>query len=80
MRRVQAEQTVNADYEDISYHIFDPVNYNRYMSWKAGSGSISVGVIELLSYRADKDRRDELLPMGYAVLVIDTTFKLVATS
>ena len=55
MRRTQAEQTKDGAYESISYHTFEGVDYDRYMSWKAGSGSIGVGVRELTSYRTDTD-------------------------
>jgi len=73
----EAEQTDDGDYEFIRYHTFDGVDYDRYMSWKAGSGRIGVGVRELTSYGTDVDKEDVLLPAGRSVLVIDTEFKLV---
>jgi hypothetical protein len=77
MRRTQAEQTVDGDYESIGYHTFKAVDYDRYMAWKAGSGRIGVGVRELTSQKTDEDKEDVLLPAGRSVLVIDTEFKLV---
>jgi len=76
MRRTQAEQTTNGDYEFITYHTFEAVDYNRYMSWKAGSGLIGVGLIQVKSQKTDKDTEDELLPAGQGVVVSDTNFKL----
>jgi len=73
----EAEQTVDGDYESISYHTFNAVDYDRYMSWKAGSGRIGVGVRELTFYATDTDKEDVLLPAGRSVVVIDTEFKLV---
>lgn len=73
----EAEQTVNGDYEFISYHTFKAVDYDRNMSWKTGSGSIGVGVRELSFYGTDADKEDVLLPAGRSVVVIDTEFKLV---
>lgn len=76
MRRTQAEQTTNGDYEFISYHTFNAVDYNRYMSWKAGSGLIGVGERELTSQKTDKDNEDVLLPGGHSVVVSNTEFRL----
>jgi len=73
----EAEQTVNGDYETITYHTFKAVDYDRIMSWKAGSGRISVGVRELTPRKTDADEEGVLLPGGRSVLVIDTDFKLV---
>ncbi|KAH8799417.1 hypothetical protein F5884DRAFT_632022, partial [Xylogone sp. PMI_703] len=73
----QAEQTVDGDYEFISYHTFKAVDYDRYMAWKAGSGRIAVGVREVTSQRTDANKEDVLLPAGRSVIVIDTDFKLV---
>jgi hypothetical protein len=47
------------------------------MSWKAGSGSISVGVRAVTPQNTDKDTEDILLPSGWMVVVDRTTFKLV---
>jgi len=46
------------------------------MSWYGGSGSIGVGVRELTWTRTDADKEDTL-PKGQDVVVIDTEFKLV---
>jgi len=73
----EAEQTVDGDYESISYHTFRAVDYDRYMSWRAGSGRIGVGVREVTSYGTDADKEDVLLPAGRNVVVVDTEFKLV---
>jgi hypothetical protein len=77
MRRTQAEQTADGDYETISYHTFGAVDYDRFMSWRAGSGSIAVGVRKVTPQRTNADNEDELLPKGWSVVVIDTEFKLV---
>ncbi|KAH6667749.1 hypothetical protein B0J14DRAFT_489000 [Halenospora varia] len=74
---MQAEQTDDGDYESISYHTFRAVDYDRYMSWKAGSGSVGVGVREITKYGTDADKEDVLLPAGRSVVVVDTEFKLV---
>lgn len=34
---IQDAQTNNGDYEYVRYDIFDHVDYDRLMSWKAGS-------------------------------------------
>ena len=77
MRSTQAEQTVDGDYETISYHTFRAVDYDRYMAWKAGSGSIGVGVREVTSYRTDTEQEYVLLQAGRSVVVVNTEFKLV---
>jgi len=73
----EAEQTVDGDYESIRYHTFEAVDYDRYMSWRAGSGRIGVGVRELTMYWTNADKEDVILPAGRSVVVIDTEFKLV---
>lgn len=80
MRRTQAEQTEDGDYEFIRYHTFEAVDYDRYMSWNAGSGRIGVGVREVTSYATDTDKEDVLLPAGRGVVVMNTKFKLVRKS
>jgi hypothetical protein len=80
MQRTQAEQTKDGDYESISYHTFEGVDYDRYMSWRAGSGRIGVGVRELTSYGTDTDKEDVILPAGRSVLVMNTDFKLLRKS
>jgi hypothetical protein len=76
-RRTQAEQTNDGDYEIIGYYTFRAVDYDRYMSWKAGSGRIGVGVREVTTYGTDTDKEDMLLPAGRNVVVMNTNFKLV---
>ncbi|KAF2175226.1 hypothetical protein K469DRAFT_611456, partial [Zopfia rhizophila CBS 207.26] len=74
----QAEQTNNGDYESISYHTFRAVDYDRLMSWTAGSGRIGVGVREITFQKTDVDNTEGvLLPGGRSVVVKDTKFKLV---
>ncbi|KAF2174696.1 hypothetical protein K469DRAFT_613748, partial [Zopfia rhizophila CBS 207.26] len=73
----QAEQTNNGDYEFISYHTFRAVDYDRLMSWTAGSGRIGVGVREITSQNTGGDTEGVLLPGGRSVVVMDTNFKLV---
>ena len=77
MRIIQAEQTVSGDYEFIRYHTFKPVDYDRYMAWKAGSGRIGVGVREITSQKTEEDKEDVLLPAGRSAVVMDTEFRLV---
>lgn len=77
MRRIQAEQTVNGDYETISYYTFGAVRYDRIMSWKAGSGSIAIGEKKVTPQSTNTEKVDELLPKGWTLVVIDTDFKLV---
>lgn len=67
----------NDKYEYIKHSVFPPVDYDQLMSWKAGSGSIGVGVKELTSRSTDKDEKDILLPSGQLVVVSKTAFRLV---
>lgn len=71
------DRTNNGTYEYIDWHTFETVDYDRLMSWKAGSGRISVGVREVTSQNTDKDTEDILLPSGQGVVVDKTMFKLV---
>lgn len=73
----EAERTVNGDYEDIDYHTFKAVDYDRLMSWKAGYGRISVGVTEMTQQKAGVDTTDATLPRGRSVVVNKMNFKLV---
>ncbi|KAF1995662.1 hypothetical protein P154DRAFT_339886 [Amniculicola lignicola CBS 123094] len=73
----EAEQTQNGDYEYIRYHTFEAVDYDRLMSWKAGSGRIGVGIYEITSQRTYKDVKEVELPGGRSILVMDTDFRLV---
>jgi hypothetical protein len=77
MRRTQAEQTDDGDYEVIEYHTFGAVNYDRDMSWKAGEGSIALGVQKVTPRSTNMNKENELLPKGWSVVVMDTEFKLV---
>jgi hypothetical protein len=80
MRRTQAEQTVNGDYEFIEQHTFKAVGYHRTMSWRGGSGHIGVGVREIASQKTDEDTEGLRLPAGWSVVVANTEFKLVRRS
>lgn len=73
----EAERTSNGDYEEIDYRIFEAVDYDRLMSWKAGDGRISVGVREMTQQNARIDTIDALLPRGRSVIVNKMNFKLV---
>lgn len=73
----EAEQTNDGDYEFLRYHTFKAVDYDRLMSWEAGSGSLSVGVSEITSQKTDKSTENVVLPGGRSALVTDTYFKLV---
>jgi len=72
----EAEQTVDGDYEFISYYTFRAVDYDRQMSWKAGPGWIAYGVKEVTSRRTDA-ADEEKLAAGQTVIVSKTDFKLV---
>ncbi|KAF2179319.1 hypothetical protein K469DRAFT_596169, partial [Zopfia rhizophila CBS 207.26] len=73
----QAEQSNNGDYEFLRYHTFKAVDYNRLMSWTAGSGRIGIDITEITSQNTDRDTENVLLPGGRGVLVTDIKFKLV---
>jgi hypothetical protein len=77
MRRTQAEQTDDGNYEIIDYHTFKAVEYDRNMSWKGGSGWIALGVVITSRRGTDTNKDEELLPAGRSVLVVNTNFKLV---
>ncbi|PVH91661.1 hypothetical protein DM02DRAFT_606319 [Periconia macrospinosa] len=76
----EAERTINGDYEDIDYHTFKAVDYNRHMSWKAGQGRISVGVTEMTQQKAGIETINATLPRGRSVVVSKMHFKLVPES
>lgn len=57
--------------------MFTAVDYNRSMSWKAGAGSIGMGVSELSVQKTATDAEGVLLPGGRSVFVVNTMFKLV---
>ncbi|OAL42574.1 hypothetical protein IQ07DRAFT_481636, partial [Pyrenochaeta sp. DS3sAY3a] len=71
------ERTNNGDYENIDYHTFNAVDYDRNMSWKAGKGRISVGVTEMTQQKADSDTVNIVLPRGRNAVVSKVCFKLV---
>ncbi|KAK3337006.1 hypothetical protein B0T19DRAFT_58121 [Cercophora scortea] len=70
----EAEQTTNGDFEEIKYHTFRAVEYDRYMSWKDGGKSIFT---EGLFRSTQNAQFDVILQRDQLVLVINTTFKLV---
>jgi len=76
----EAERTSNGDYEEIDYHTFEAVDYDRLMSWKAGDGRISVGVREMTQQNARVDTVDATLPRGRSAVVDRMNFKLVRAS
>lgn len=85
MRRSQAgaKQTVNGDYEDISYYTFEAVDYVRQMSWKEDASDPGrIGVIEngeiILNYGNKTGKEDMDLLAGRPVVVMKAKFKLVA--
>ena len=80
MRRKQAEQTDNGEYEFIGYHTFKGVDYDRVMSWKAGAGTIGTGVGEIASQKTNTDTEALRLPAGWTVVVNNTDFKLIRQS
>jgi len=75
----EEEQTKNGDYEFIEYHTFKAVDYDRTMAWKAGSGSIAVGIRVITPQRTDVDKEDVPLLRKQSAVVINTDFKLVRT-
>ena len=76
MRRTQAEQTNDGDYEFLSYHTFGAVRYDRDMAWRAGNGWIAIGVKVVTSRKTSRDEED-VLRAGQSVVVRNTDFKLV---
>ncbi|KAH8724113.1 hypothetical protein GQ44DRAFT_709171 [Phaeosphaeriaceae sp. PMI808] len=74
----QPNQTKDGDYEFLRYYTFEAVNYERFMSWKAGSGRIGVGISEITSRGTNKDMENVKLPSGHSVIVMDTNFKLAS--
>jgi hypothetical protein len=69
---------LNGEYENIKYHTFPPVTYDRLMSWKAGNGRISVGPGETKPQNTSKDTLDASLPKGKSLVVAEMNLKLVA--
>jgi hypothetical protein len=75
--RIQADQTINGDYERIQYHMFQASKENRCMRWKAGTGRIATGGA---SYNTDADNMEgKNLPAGQAIVVYATYFRLSKT-
>ncbi|KAF7880485.1 uncharacterized protein EAF02_007331 [Botrytis sinoallii] len=72
----EAEQTLDGEYELLENHTFGPVNYKRYMSWKKGSGKITLGIRIL---KANSDEVNWSIDPGWSVKVEDVNFKLVRT-
>ncbi|ESZ99241.1 hypothetical protein SBOR_0384 [Sclerotinia borealis F-4128] len=71
----EAEQTNNGDYEYIEEHTWGIVDYDRYMSWKAGDGKIIFNWLNILNARTTE--RKVFLRAGREVTVKRTVFKLV---
>ena len=77
MRRTQAEQTSDGDYEIIKEeHTFDAAGYDRYMSWKAGNGQIILGIRTI---KTDTNEVNVILRKGWSVVVTNTEFRLRQT-
>ncbi|KAM5361108.1 hypothetical protein ACJZ2D_013319 [Fusarium nematophilum] len=72
----EKEQTINGDFEHIEYYHFEPVPYDRLMSWTGGTGSISWDHGRVRK-RANEPGSDQVLPKGIGVLVMEADFKLV---
>lgn len=70
-------QTCDGQYENIKYHTFNPVDYDRVMSWTAGNGRISVGPGETKPQNASEDTPKAPLLKGKSVVVAEMYFKLV---
>ncbi|XMA14681.1 hypothetical protein WAI453_007472 [Rhynchosporium graminicola] len=69
----EAGQTDNGDYEMIDEeHTFDAVNFDRYMSWKAGDGYIRMSIRTI---RTDTDGKNMKLEQGWNVVVMKTNFR-----
>jgi hypothetical protein len=64
-------------YEYIEYYRFGPVEHERSLSWKAGTGRVLVGVWSARPQRTDTDQESVLIPGGRKVLVMQTEAKLV---
>ncbi|KAK4243261.1 hypothetical protein C7999DRAFT_18366, partial [Corynascus novoguineensis] len=70
-------QTIGGDYEYIDYHMFPPVEHERSLSWKAGTGSVLVAAQSGRSQKTDPEQEDVPVPPGSKVLVMKATVKLV---
>ncbi|OAL56126.1 hypothetical protein IQ07DRAFT_189285 [Pyrenochaeta sp. DS3sAY3a] len=73
-------ETANADFEEITYHTFAAVPYDRIMSWEAnerGTGRVDVGIKQLVPQDAKIAVTDEVLPKFHSAVVDTMKFKLV---
>ncbi|KND88094.1 hypothetical protein TOPH_07343 [Tolypocladium ophioglossoides CBS 100239] len=70
-------QTSGRDFEEIRWRYFEPVNYERFMSWEASSsGTIVInGVPRPTTEAAEKDVS---FPANARLTVSNTKFKLVS--
>lgn len=73
----QKEKTRDGDYEFLAYHHFQPVSYDRLMSWKAGTGSIVWGRGSTVREKTTESKEQKVLPKGNGVVVMDMDFRLV---
>jgi hypothetical protein len=76
----EAEQTIDGDYENIGYHNFKAVGYDRWMSWKAGKGRVDIGERILTPQKTDEDKLNQLLPAGWSAVVDTMAFRLARTN
>lgn len=74
MPEKQAEETQDGEYEDISYHTFEAVNYDRTMRWTAGSGRIVIG--KASQHTNTENVEGKILLAGTTVVVWKTNFRL----
>jgi hypothetical protein len=75
-----AEETTNGGWEDITYHTFEGVPYERYMSWEAakeGVGRVDEGIRQLNPQTTSEKKTNQLLPAYHSVVVDTMRFKLV---
>lgn len=74
-RASQSERTKDGDFERVDFRFFKPVEYDRYMEWKAGSktGSIIVVNADRITERPQKMDVDTsapvLLPADHSLTV-----------
>jgi len=68
------DETLNGDYEMITYRYFKASDKDRRMRWKGGSGRIAVGS-ETIHTTTDNDT-GTLLHAGQTLVVSKTHFKL----
>lgn len=86
-RASQAERTKDGDFEAIEFRYFEPVEYDRYMEWKAGSRTGSIIVVNDTGITGDPQKMDTntsapvLLPAHHSLTVVGgdgkSMFKLV---